>query len=163
MRPPPRRLVAIGFMLAMLAPLAFAGGQAPAAAKARGAAGPTAESALAADEELARAIRDNDAEGISRMLTDDWAVVAGSGGVGEGKSIFPDGIRSGALTRKTFAISEPRVRIYGNVAVVTTKVQTSGTFNGKPFDVIERQTDVLLWKQGGWKAVLTHETVMQHV
>ena len=35
---------------------------------------PTVESALAAEEELARAMRENDADGIARMLSDDWAV-----------------------------------------------------------------------------------------
>jgi ketosteroid isomerase-like protein len=121
-------------------------------------AGPSAESALAAEQELARAMRANDAAGIERLLADDWAVIATTGGVGEGKSIFPDGIKSGYLTRKTFEISEPRVRLYGNIAVVTTKVQTSGTFQGRPFDVSERQTDVLRWQHGAWKVVLTHET-----
>jgi hypothetical protein len=29
---------------------------------------------------------------------------------------------------------------------------------GKSFDVAERQTDVLVWRDGGWKSVLTHET-----
>jgi ketosteroid isomerase-like protein len=78
------------------------------------------------------------------------------------KSIFADGIRSGYLTRKTFEISEPRVRLYGDVALVTTKVQTAGVLQGKPFDVTERQTDVLVWKDGGWKSVLTHETKIQN-
>lgn len=120
--------------------------------------GPSAASALAAEQELARAMGANDAAGIERLLADDWAVIATTGGVAEGRSIFPDGIKSGYLTRKTFEISEPRVRLYGNIAVVTTKVKTSGTFQGKPFDVLERQTDVLRWQQGAWKVVLTHET-----
>jgi ketosteroid isomerase-like protein len=120
--------------------------------------GPTAANALAAEQEIARVMRDNDADGIERFLADDWAVIAASGGVGEGKSIFADGIKSGYLTRKTFAISEPRVRLYGNVALVTTMVKTSGMFQGKPFEVTERQTDVLHWERGGWKSVLTHET-----
>lgn len=120
--------------------------------------GPTAKSALAVEQDLARAFRNNDADGISRWLSDDWVVIATSGGVGEGKTIFPQGIRTGALTRKTFDISESRVRLYGNVAVVTSKVKTSGVFNGKPFDIWERQTDVLLWTEGGWKVVLTQES-----
>jgi ketosteroid isomerase-like protein len=120
--------------------------------------GPSAESALAVEQELARAMQANDAAGIERLLADDWAVIATTGGVGEGKSIFADGIKSGYLTRKTFEISEPRVRLYGNIAVVTTKVKTSGTLQGKSFDVSERQTDVLRWQHGGWKVVLTHET-----
>ena len=129
--------------------------------EAKPAGGPTAENALAAEQEIAHAMGNNDADGITRFLADDWAVIATSGGVGEGKSIFADGIKSGYLTRKTFEISEPRVRLYGDVALVTTKVQTSGMFQGKPFDVTERQTDVLVWKNGGWKSILTHETKIQ--
>lgn len=120
--------------------------------------GPTAASALAADEELATAIRNNDANGIESLLSTDWAVVATSGGMGEGKSIFPNGIKSGALVRKTYELSDARVRLYGNVALVTSKVKTSGIFGGRPFDVMERQTDVLLWQSGSWKCVLTQET-----
>jgi len=130
--------------------------------KAKPAGGPTAENALAAEQEIARAMPSNDADGITRSLADDWAVIATSGAVAEGKSVFADGIKSGFLTRKTFEISEPRVRLYGDVALVTTKVQTSGVLQGKPFDVTERQTDVLVWRDGGWKSVLTHETKIQN-
>lgn len=130
----------------------------PATAKGDTTAGPTADSALAADEQLAKAIGSNDVAGIESMLDDGWAVIATSGGMDEGKSVFPDGIKSGVLTRKTYELSDPRVRLYGNVAVVTSKVKTSGMFGGKPFDIMERQTDVLVWKDGAWKCVLTHET-----
>jgi ketosteroid isomerase-like protein len=157
-----RTLVGISFITATLAPLAFAGARAS-ADDAKPAAGPTAQTALAADRELARALGSNDAAGIARILSDDWAVIAGTGGVGEGKDVFPEGIRTGVLTHKTYETSEPRVRIYGNVAVVTSKVDTSGTFNGKPFHVVMRQTDVMQWRKGGWKIVLTHETMIRHV
>jgi hypothetical protein len=133
------------------------------AVKVKPAIGPTAENALTADQELARALADNDTVGIVRMLDKDWAVIATTGGVGEGPSIFPDGIRSGYLTRKTYSLSEPRVRLYGNIALVTTKVETSGIFQGKPFEVTERQTDVWRWKDGEWKCILTHETKMPKV
>jgi hypothetical protein len=38
------------------------------------------------------------------------------------------------------------------------RVRVAGTFGGKPFDVRERETDVLHWEAGGWKIILTHET-----
>ena len=120
----------------------------------------TAASALAADDELSKAIRENDAEGIRRWLDNDWGVVSAIGGVDEGASIFPDGIKTGSLVRKTFETSAARVRLYGSVALVTAKVKTSGMFAGKPFDVVERQTDVWLLKEGGWKCVFTHETLI---
>jgi hypothetical protein len=140
----------------LIAPLAMFG----AAGKVKPAIGPTAESALAADQELAKALQANDTVGIYHMLDKDWAVISTAGGVGEGPSIFPGGIRSGYLTRKTYSLSEPRVRLYGNIALVTTKVETSGMFQGKPFVVTERQTDVWCWKGGEWKCILTHETKM---
>ncbi len=151
--------IAMVFILCMLAEpilVSTAAGQANATAV------PTAENALAADEELALAIRNNDVDAILRSLDDSWAVIATSGGVGEGPSIFPNGIKSGYLTRKTYELSEPRVRLYGDIALVTTKVKTSGVFQGKPFDVLERQTDVLRWTDGAWKCVLTHETKIEN-
>ncbi|HZY40152.1 MAG TPA: nuclear transport factor 2 family protein [Mucilaginibacter sp.] len=133
------------------------------AVKVKPAIGPAAENALAADQQLARALADNDTAGIVRMLDKEWAVIATTGGVGEGPSIFPDGIKSGYLRRKTYSLSDPRVRLYGNIALVTTKVETSGIFQGKPFEVTERQTDVWRWKDGVWKCILTHETKIPKV
>ena len=130
----------------------------PHVAKAQPEIGPNAASALAADDDLTKAIRENNGDGIARWLDKDWAVVSTTGGMGEGPSTFPDGIKSGVLTRTTFETSEPRVRVFDNVALVTTKVKTSGMLAGKPFDVQERQTDVWLWKGNGWRCILTHET-----
>ena len=142
----------------VLAVLACALVVGPHAAKAQPETGPNAASALAADDDLSKAIRENNGDGIARWLDKDWAVVSTVGGLGEGASVFPDAIKTGELTRTTFETSKPRVRVYDNVALVTTKVKTSGMLSGKPFDVLERQTDVWLWKDGGWKCVFTHET-----
>jgi ketosteroid isomerase-like protein len=145
-------LIIVGLLIA---PIAIT----KAAPAAKPAAQPTAESAIAADDELTRAMRDNDPNGIANVLSDDWVVISARGGVGEGKSIFPEGIKSGFLKHTAYEVSEPRVRLYGNVALVTTKVHNAGTFGDKhiPYDVMERQTDAWLWKDGSWKCVLTHE------
>jgi ketosteroid isomerase-like protein len=119
---------------------------------------PTVENALAADQELARAIRENDTTGIVRMLDKTWAVITTFGDVAEGPDIFPSGIRTGYRVVKAMEVSEPRVRLYGNVAIVTSKVRLAGDFAGKPFDVMMRQTDVLRWEDGKWKCILTHES-----
>jgi ketosteroid isomerase-like protein len=145
-------LIIVGLLIAPIASPRAAGAAKPAP-------GPTAESVMAAEEELTRALGDNDADGVARCLSDDWAVISARGGVGEGKSIFPEGIKPGFLKHTAYESSEPRVRLYGNVALVTTKLHNAGTFGSehKTFDVMERQTDVWLWKDGGWKCVLTHE------
>jgi ketosteroid isomerase-like protein len=122
--------------------------------------GPTEESALAAEQEIARALVANDADAVGRLLADDWVVVSTHGGMAD-RAGFLEAIRSGNFTRKTMDLSEPRVKIYGNVAVVTARVKVAGTFVGKPFDGLERQTDVLIWQDGGWKSVLTQESELR--
>lgn len=119
---------------------------------------PSVESALAAEEALAKAMRDNDADAMAGLLADDWAVISAHGDVAEGKDVFPSGIRSGVLTRTAYEISEPRVRVDGHTAVVTTKVHLAGIFRGKAFDVTERVSDIFMWHGGHWEAILTHET-----
>lgn len=119
--------------------------------------GPTEASATAAEQEVAKALLANDADAVGRLLADDWIVVSTYGGMAD-RDAFLGVIKSGQFTRKTMELSDIRVKLYGNTAVVTSKLHTSGMIMGRPFDVPERQTDVLVWKDGGWKSVLTHET-----
>ncbi|HXB32295.1 MAG TPA: DUF4440 domain-containing protein [Puia sp.] len=118
--------------------------------------GPTVENALAADKELAMALQNNDTLGIVRMLDKDWAVITSHGDIAEGTDVFPSGIRSGHRLLNAQEISEPRVRLFGNVALVTTKLKI--VVRGKPREYNERQTDVWLWKNGAWKCILTQES-----
>jgi ketosteroid isomerase-like protein len=133
----------------------------PAAGKAKPEAGPTAENAMAAEEALARAFRNNDADALSNLFDSSWAVITANGDVAEGPETFPSGIKSGVRTLKTFDMSEARVRLYGNVALITIKLDLAGEFGGKPFDVLERETDTWVWKDGRWKCVLTHESFVK--
>jgi ketosteroid isomerase-like protein len=59
-------------------------------------------------------------------------------------------------------LSEPRVRLFGNFAVVTAKVRLAGQRGGKTFDLHERQTDFLRWEDGKWKCILTHESDLKN-
>jgi ketosteroid isomerase-like protein len=128
--------------------------------------GPTKENALDAEKELSQAMRTNDAEGFCRLLDPDWAVVSGNGGLGDDAGIGDAvcaSIKAGTFTRKTYEpdLANARVRVYGNVATITFKLSLSGFFNHKDFAVKEVQTDVLRWEDGGWKCVLTHETIVK--
>ncbi len=128
--------------------------------------GPTAASASSTDEAINQALLTGNANALKALLADDWIVVSGFGSVAD-KNGFIDFIRKSGM-RKTMILSEPRVRLYGNTALVTTHLDAAGPFveeiNGelvrKCFAVKERQTDVLVWKNGGWQSVLLHETVI---
>jgi ketosteroid isomerase-like protein/uncharacterized protein YciI len=120
--------------------------------------GPTVQNALAADQGLAKALQNNDTAGIVSMLDKDWAVITTQGDIAEGPGVFPSGIRTGYRTLTAMELSEPRVRLFGNVALVTTKIRLAGQRGGKTFDMDERQTDTWLWKDGSWKCILTQES-----
>jgi ketosteroid isomerase-like protein len=121
---------------------------------------PSAENALAADQALVKALRDNDVAALGKLLGDDWVVVSSHGDVA-GRGPVLAAIKSGAWTHNTYTLSDPRVKLYGTVAVITTAAKTSGTFGGKPFEVALRQTDVLVWRNGAWHAVLMHESELR--
>ena len=127
----------------------------------------SATSALNAEGSINQALLTSDADALEILLADDWIVVSGFGGIA-GRKAFIAYVRAGDFTRSKMVLSEPRVRLYGNTALVTTHLNAAGRSikerNGKIvsdcFDVKERQTDVLVWKNGGWKSVLLHETVI---
>jgi hypothetical protein len=119
--------------------------------------GPTPNGAIAADRAIAAAMLANSADQLASLLSDDWAVVNTQGATGRREDMLGS-IRSGVLVRKTLVLSNQRVRIYGDVALVTAHVATSGQFMQKDFDIQETQTDVLVWKGGAWTSVLLHET-----
>jgi hypothetical protein len=124
-------------------------------------------SALSAEESINQALLKSDADALETLLADDWVVVSGFGGIAE-RTSFIAYVRAGDFTRSKMVLSKPRVRLYGNTALVTTHLDAAGRsikeHNGKIvsdcFDVEERQTDVLVWKSGSWKSVLLHETVI---
>ncbi len=120
---------------------------------------PTKENALAAEKDLAQALRSNDADGFCRLLDPDWVVVDGNGGLNHRASVCA-AIRAGTFARKTYEpdLANARVRVYGNVATMTFHLSLSGPFKHKTFSGQEVETDVLRWEDGGWKCVLTHET-----
>ena len=117
--------------------------------------GPTVENALAADQEFARALQNNDTLGIVRMLDKDWAVVTSHGDIAEGPDVYPSGIRTGHRMLTKMELSEPRVRLFGNVALVTSKVKLAVASRGE-YNL--RQTDTWYWKNGVWKCILQHES-----
>jgi ketosteroid isomerase-like protein len=156
-----RTQAALGFLLIATAAMLMVVGVQPGCGQAND--GPTRETAVQTERELARAMRTNDGDGFCRLLDPDWAVVNGIGGLednpGKGKSICA-AMKAGTFIRKSYEpdLANARVRVYGDIATVTFKLSLSGALEDKEFSGKEVQTDVLRWEGGGWKCVLTHET-----
>src|SRR5262249_25604994 len=109
------------------------------------------------ENEWARAFVKNDAEAIGRFMADDWMVISPDGNLID-KATFLGLIESGVLTHDQVEFAEVRVRLYGDSAVVTSRANSKGKFQGEAFSELERSTDVLVKQNGQWKSVLTHLT-----
>jgi ketosteroid isomerase-like protein len=56
-------------------------------------------------------------------------------------------------------LSDLRVRVHGNVAVVTGADHEMGKSKGKPYEYRDRLTDVWVKSQAGWQVIASHYSV----
>jgi ketosteroid isomerase-like protein len=118
------------------------------------------EELLKLEEAFAKAIVKNDLEGIGRLVADEWIIIDPNGEIVD-RTRFFEVIKSGALTHDMMESEDPRVRVYGDSAVVTAVTCTKGKFMGQEFSTRERATDVFVKRDGRWQCVVTHLTRFQ--
>ena len=113
---------------------------------------------LDAAEKWANAMLSNDADRIGSFMADEWVMVSDRGI--SSKEHFLSFVRSGALTHSSFAQTGPpaRVRIYGDAAVVSSRIVNTAHFNGQRFEADEWTTDVMVRRDGKWQCVLSQIT-----
>jgi ketosteroid isomerase-like protein len=107
--------------------------------------------------EWAAAMLSNDADKIGSFMHDDWVIVSERGVAT--KEHFLSFVRSGALVHTSFDIvGEPKVQVYGDTAIMTSRVTNTSIFNGQTFDADEFTTDVMIKQDGRWLGVHSHIT-----
>src|SRR5687767_10895367 len=122
----------------------------------------TSQELLALAAEWAEAMISNDAARIGSFMADDWVIVSERGVAT--KEYFLSFVESGALTHTSFdMVGEPRLKIYGDSAVLTARVTNTAFFNGERFEADEFTTDFLVKRQGRWLCVLSHITPANEV
>jgi hypothetical protein len=122
-------------------------------------AGPEEAAVLAAQKERLQAMVRSDLDALGRLLPDDLTYTHASG-VADTKASLLASIAAGKLKYKSFDPGQPRVRIYGNTAVLTgtaTVQVESATIGPAPFQILF--TDVYVRKPDGrWQAVAWQST-----
>lgn len=105
----------------------------------------------------AEAIVSNDPARIAGFMADEWVIVSDSGI--DPKEKFLSLVESGALTHSAMDFGTgPRVRVYGDTALVTGRVTNTAHYQGERHDADEWTTDVFVRRQGSWLCVLSHIT-----
>jgi ketosteroid isomerase-like protein len=115
------------------------------------------EELLKLENEFAWAVASNDVDTLDRLLADDWIIVEPDGNMID-KGRFLGVIRSGALSHESMESTEPRIRVYGNTALVTLLTTSKGKFMGQDFSSCERATDIFVKQANRWQCVFTQLT-----
>ncbi|MGB6387450.1 MAG: nuclear transport factor 2 family protein [Terriglobales bacterium] len=104
----------------------------------------------ALDTEYQAAVKMNDADKMSRILADDFVLVTGSGKTYTKADLLTEARTVRAVYERQ-EDSEQKVRVWGDIAVVTAKLWAKGTEGGKPFEYSLWFSDTYLRTPTGWR------------
>jgi ketosteroid isomerase-like protein len=111
-----------------------------------------ARTLAALDSEYQRAVKDNDAVTMGRILAPGFVLVTG-----QGKSFSREDLLSEARHKSTTyehqEDSNRTVRVFGNTAVVTALLWAKGVSDGKTFDLKLWFSDVYVRTRDGWRYI----------
>lgn len=108
-------------------------------------------------DDWASAIVSNDADRIAAFMADEWVLVSESGVTPRER--FLSFVESGELTHSAFErIGPARVRSYGDIAVLTTRLTNTAHHAGRRIDADEWTTEVFVRRDNRWTCVLSQIT-----
>jgi ketosteroid isomerase-like protein len=116
---------------------------------------PSEASLHACEAALRRAQLASDVEELDRLV-DDALVFIGPNGAVYSKNDDLDAHRRGLIRITRLEPSEERVQLFGHIAVVSVRMEMSGTFEGVAFAGPFRYTRVWREHGDGWRIVAGH-------
>jgi len=121
---------------------------------------PTEQEIKALEQERNRAILQGDAAALGRMTADDYSFITLRGEL-RTKSEIVKGFESGSFKYESRQISDLKIRVYGDTAVVTGRSTQKGRENGKDYSGDYRFTRVYVKQNGRWLTVALQTTLVQ--
>ncbi len=110
---------------------------------------------LAAERDLALIYQKGDADGIARVVTEDYTLINSRGKI----STRADDIAEAQAKDPAYEIfenSDMKARVHGTTAIVTGITRAKGVSDGKPFDARFLFTDTFIKDQGRWRLAAGH-------
>jgi ketosteroid isomerase-like protein len=109
------------------------------------------------EDNFNNAVISNRVDEIKKCITRDWVLVDSQGGIIPQKGFFKV-LEQGLLSHSSMTKKILRVKVYGDIALVTGRGQNTGTWQGHPMEADEWITDVYKKENDMWLCVLTHLT-----
>jgi len=120
----------------------------------------TKDEILKLEKERNQAIISGDAGALERMTSDDYTFVTLRGEL-RTKAEIIQGFKTGSFHYDSREISDLKVRVYDNTAVVTGRSIQNGKENGKDYSGDYRFTRVYVKQNGRWQTVALQTTLIQ--
>ena len=105
----------------------------------------------------AAAVVKGDVEALEKSTADDYSLINVNGQMSD-KSQMISNFKSGQTKLTSDVVSDMKVRVYGDTAVVTGKADIKGTLGGKDATGQIRFTRVYVKKDGRWQSVAFQQT-----
>jgi ketosteroid isomerase-like protein len=112
-----------------------------------------AATVAALDSEYQAAVERNDAEGMARILADDFVLIGSKGKVFTKDDLLAEA-RRGNVVYEYQRDTNQKVRVWGDTAVITAMLEAKGTEDGEPFDYTLWFSDTYVRMPDGWRYVL---------
>jgi hypothetical protein len=110
-------------------------------------------------KEAGRAMQLRNSSYFNRVYSDDYFGTTASGNV-QDKAALIASIQNSTMNYTSFVVTEIRIRIYQNTAVVTCLWSSRGTVNGAAFSRQSRVMSAYVNNGQGWKVVVSQETAL---
>ena len=104
---------------------------------------------------LMNAYKQRHLEDFAPLLDDDFVITFEDGST-YGKTGYLSYTASPSLRVDVSEMSDMKVRVHGNTAIITGAYHEKGEFKGAPFDDHDRFTDVWMKTEGKWRLVASH-------
>lgn len=107
------------------------------------------------EHDWAKAYLKRDVKTLDRIEHDDWCYTDAEGKVTPKAKDIAD-VSSGGYTATEFVMSDLKVRVYGDTAIVTGRQKEVATMEGKDASAVFQITDTWILRDGKWRCVATH-------
>jgi ketosteroid isomerase-like protein len=95
---------------------------------------------------------------LASLLADDFVITVEDGAT-YSKSGYITHTADDSVQVKIAELSDLKVHLHGNAAVVTGAYHEKGVSKGKPYEYRDRLTDVWMKKEGNWQVIASHYSV----
>jgi ketosteroid isomerase-like protein len=109
------------------------------------------------ETDRAAAVVKGDVAAIASQTAEDYTLINANGEL-SGKAQTMDAIKSGSIKLSANDLSDVKVRVYGNTAVVTGKANAKGVIGGRELKGPVMFTRVYVKKDGKWQSVAFQQT-----